>query len=76
MIHATLQLLLYALLAGFSALAFAATLAVMQAGPALRESVVQVINAVWYILVYGTAAVLLLAQTDWRLALERISPHR
>ena len=30
---------------------------VMQAGPALRESVVQVINAVWYILVYGTAAV-------------------
>ena len=42
---------------------------VMQAGPALRESVVQVINAVWYILVYGTAAVTLLAGTDWRLAL-------
>ncbi|NOG71681.1 ABC transporter ATP-binding protein [Roseicella sp. DB1501] len=42
---------------------------VMQAGPALRESVVQVINAVWYILVYGTAALLLLAGTDWRLAL-------
>ena len=32
MIHATLQLFLYALLAGFSALAFAATIAVMQAG--------------------------------------------
>ena len=32
MIHATIQLLLYALLAGFSALAFAATIAVMQAG--------------------------------------------
>jgi hypothetical protein len=32
MIHATLQLLFYALLAGFSALAFAATIAVMQAG--------------------------------------------
>jgi len=32
MIDATIQLLLYALLAGFSALAFAATLAVMQAG--------------------------------------------
>jgi Sap-like sulfolipid-1-addressing protein len=32
MIHATIQLLLYALLAGFSALAFAATTAVMQAG--------------------------------------------
>src|SRR5580765_2632073 len=32
MIHATIQLLLYALLAGFSALAFAATIAVMRAG--------------------------------------------
>ena len=32
MIDATIQLLLYALLAGFSALAFAATIAVMQAG--------------------------------------------
>jgi ATP-binding cassette subfamily B multidrug efflux pump len=41
---------------------------VMQAGPALRESVVQSVSAVWYILVYGTGAVLLLAGTDWRLA--------
>jgi ATP-binding cassette subfamily B multidrug efflux pump len=41
---------------------------VMQAGPALRESVVQSVNAVWYILVYGTGAVLALAGTDWRLA--------
>lgn len=42
---------------------------VMQAGPALRESVVQAVNAVWYILVYGTGAILLLASTDVRLAL-------
>ncbi len=42
---------------------------VMQAGPALRESVVQSVNAVWYILVYGTGAVLTLAATDARLAL-------
>ena len=41
---------------------------VMQTGPALRESVVSTVNAVWYILVYGTSAVLLLARTDWRLA--------
>ncbi len=41
---------------------------VMQAGPALRESVVQVVNAVWYILVYGGAALALLASADWRLA--------
>jgi ATP-binding cassette, subfamily B, multidrug efflux pump len=42
---------------------------VMQAGPALRESVVQAVNAVWYILVYGTGAMLALASTDVRLAL-------
>ena len=42
---------------------------VMQAGPALRETVVQVVNAVWYILVYGTAALALLGTADWRLAM-------
>ena len=33
------------------------------------SDVVQVVNAVWYILVYGTAALLLLGDADWRLAL-------
>ena len=42
---------------------------VMQAGPALRESVVQSVTAVWYILVYGSSAVLWLAGADWRLAM-------
>jgi ATP-binding cassette subfamily B multidrug efflux pump len=42
---------------------------VMQAGPALRESVVQSVNAVWYILVYGSSAVLWLGSTDWRLTI-------
>src|SRR5437879_3332348 len=42
---------------------------VMQTGPNLRESVVAMINAVWYILVYGASAVGLLAAADWRLAL-------
>jgi ATP-binding cassette subfamily B multidrug efflux pump len=42
---------------------------VMQAGPALRESVVQSVNAVWYILVYGTGAVVALTATDARLAI-------
>ena len=41
---------------------------VMQTGPSLRESVVQTTNAVWYILVYGGSAVLLLARADWRIA--------
>jgi ATP-binding cassette subfamily B multidrug efflux pump len=42
---------------------------VMQTGPALRESLVSMINAVWYILVYGTSAVLLLASADGWLAI-------
>ena len=41
---------------------------VMQVGPGLRESVVASTNAVWYIIVYGTSAMLLLGRADWRLA--------
>ena len=42
---------------------------VMQTGPSLRESIVSATNAVWYILVYGSGAVLLLASNDRRLTL-------
>lgn len=42
---------------------------VMQAGPALRESVVQAVTAVWYIVVYGSSAVFWLGGADWRLTL-------
>jgi ATP-binding cassette subfamily B multidrug efflux pump len=42
---------------------------VMQTGPSLRESIVSATNAVWYILVYGTSAITLLARVDPRLAL-------
>jgi ATP-binding cassette, subfamily B, multidrug efflux pump len=41
---------------------------VMQTGPALRESVVSGTNAVWYILVYGSGAIVLLGRSDIRLA--------
>ena len=41
---------------------------VMQTGPALREIVVNGIDAVWYIVLYGGSAIVLLASTDWRLA--------
>jgi ATP-binding cassette subfamily B multidrug efflux pump len=41
---------------------------VMQTGNAVRESVVSSIRAVWYILVYGISALLLMAFADWRLA--------
>ena len=42
---------------------------VMQTGPAIRESLVALLTAVWYILVYGTSAVLLLTAADRWLAL-------
>ncbi len=42
---------------------------VMQTGPALRESVVAMGDAVWYIIVYGTTALVLLAHADLWLAL-------
>jgi ATP-binding cassette subfamily B multidrug efflux pump len=41
----------------------------MQTGPAIRETIVALITAVWYILVYGTSAVILLAAADRWLAL-------
>ena len=41
---------------------------IIQTGPSLRESIVAATNAVWYILVYGTSAVVLLASSDLRLA--------
>ena len=42
---------------------------VMQTGPSLRESVISATNAVWYILVYGTSAIVLMATRDLRLAI-------
>ncbi|HEX3954173.1 MAG TPA: ABC transporter ATP-binding protein [Stellaceae bacterium] len=42
---------------------------VMQTGPALRESIVLSIIGIWYVTVYGTTAVGLLAAADWRLSL-------
>src|SRR5438105_10438769 len=42
---------------------------VMQTGPSLRESVVSTTTAVWYILVYGGGAIILLASNDLRLTI-------
>ena len=42
---------------------------VMQTGPALRESIVSSINAVWYIIVYGFTALALMLSNDWWLTL-------
>jgi ATP-binding cassette subfamily B multidrug efflux pump len=45
---------------------------VLQAGPALRESLVMAFDAAWYILVYGTSALFMLSRLDWRLTLPLI----
>jgi ATP-binding cassette, subfamily B, multidrug efflux pump len=42
---------------------------VIQTGPAVRESLVALITGVWYILVYGTSALVMLASADAWLAL-------
>ena len=42
---------------------------VMQTGPAIRESLVALLTGVWYIMVYGTSALILLASADRWLAL-------
>jgi ATP-binding cassette, subfamily B, multidrug efflux pump len=42
---------------------------VMQTGTALRESAMASIRAVWYIAVYGTSALALMAASDWRLGI-------
>ena len=42
---------------------------VMQTGPAIRETMVAMLTSVWYILVYGTSALVLLASADPWLAL-------
>ena len=41
---------------------------VMNTSNSLRESVVSSIRAVWYIVVYGITALLLISTADWRLA--------
>ncbi len=40
---------------------------VMQTGTSLRESAVQMVDSLWYIVVYTGTALFLFAQADWRL---------
>src|SRR5271168_1123501 len=41
---------------------------IVQAAAALRESVVQVIDALWFVTVFAFSALIVFAGTDWRLA--------
>jgi len=42
---------------------------IVQTGPALRESVVQVCDALWYVTLYAITSLVLFAEADWRLTL-------
>ncbi len=42
---------------------------VIQTGPSLRESLVQVADAVWFVALYTASALVLFAEADWRLAM-------
>jgi ATP-binding cassette subfamily B multidrug efflux pump len=46
---------------------------IIQTGPALRESVVQVCDALWFVTMYSISALILFAQADWRLTLPLIA---
>jgi ATP-binding cassette, subfamily B, multidrug efflux pump len=41
---------------------------IMQTGPSLRESVVQIIDAVWFVTIFSVSSLVIFAQTDWLLA--------
>ncbi|RYD16985.1 MAG: ABC transporter ATP-binding protein [Lysobacteraceae bacterium] len=40
---------------------------IMQTGASLRESAVQIVDALWYVAIYTGSALVLFAQADWRL---------
>ena len=42
---------------------------IMNTAPSLRESVAQLFDAIWFVVVYTTSAIVLFAGADWRLAL-------
>src|SRR5262249_25269235 len=46
---------------------------IIQTGPALRESVVQVCDALWFVTLYSLTSLYLFAQADWRLTLPLIA---
>jgi ATP-binding cassette, subfamily B, multidrug efflux pump len=40
---------------------------IIQTGPSLRESVVQIIDSLWFVVLFAVSALVIFAQTDWRL---------
>lgn len=40
---------------------------IMQTGNSLRDSVVQIVDAIWHVLIYSISSLVLFAEADWRL---------
>lgn len=45
---------------------------IMQTGASLRESTVQIVDAIWYVSIYTLTALVLFAKADWRLTIPLI----
>lgn len=45
---------------------------IMQTGASLRESTVQIVDAIWYVAIYTLTALVLFAKADWRLTIPLI----
>ncbi|PJI49622.1 MAG: multidrug ABC transporter ATP-binding protein [Pseudomonas sp.] len=45
---------------------------IMQTGNSLRDSAVQVVDAIWHVLIYTISALVLFAEADWRLMIPLI----
>jgi ATP-binding cassette, subfamily B, multidrug efflux pump len=41
---------------------------IVQTGPAVRESIVQTIDALWFVAIFAASALVIFARADWRLA--------
>ncbi|MBN9019887.1 MAG: ABC transporter ATP-binding protein [Rhizobiales bacterium] len=42
---------------------------IVQTGPALRESVTQIIDALWFVIIFAISALVIFADADWRLTI-------
>ena len=42
---------------------------IMQTGPAIRESLIEITDSLWFVAIYAVSALVLFAQSDWRLTI-------
>jgi ATP-binding cassette subfamily B multidrug efflux pump len=42
---------------------------IVQTGPALRESVTQIIDAIWFVIIFAVSALIIFFDADWRLTI-------